>query len=91
MPSKTVSRLRRKYGISAADYEAMLRKQDDRCQICRRPSLDDKRLAVDHNHVTGAVRGLLCSNCNSGIALLGDDHKRLLRAAAYVAGVLSLP
>ena len=51
------------YGIDAADYDHMLEMQGGRCAICRaRPK--SKRLAVDHDHRTGAVLGLLCSRCN---------------------------
>lgn len=51
------------YGITGDDYDALLKRQGGKCAICRaRPK--SKRLAVDHNHKTGAVRGLLCSRCN---------------------------
>lgn len=51
------------YGLEAGDYERLLEAQGGRCAICRaRPK--SKRLAVDHDHKTGAVRGLLCSRCN---------------------------
>lgn len=51
------------YGIDAAEYARLLALQGGKCAICRsRPR--SKRLAVDHDHKTGAVRGLLCSRCN---------------------------
>jgi hypothetical protein len=51
------------YGLTGNDYGALLERQGGRCAICRaRPK--SKRLAVDHDHATGAVRGLLCSRCN---------------------------
>lgn len=51
------------YGLEVSDYDALLRAQGGKCAICRaRPK--SKRLAVDHDHKTGAVRGLLCSRCN---------------------------
>lgn len=51
------------YGITGDDYEALLKRQGGKCAICRaRPK--SKRLAVDHDHKSGAVRGLLCSRCN---------------------------
>jgi hypothetical protein len=51
------------YGLTSADYDTLLEAQGGKCAICRgRPQ--SKRLAVDHDHNTGAVRGLLCSRCN---------------------------
>ncbi len=56
--------LRRKYGITLKQYYRMLKAQDYKCAICRRP-FDEKRKAnVDHNHKTGKVRGILCYRCN---------------------------
>ena len=67
------------YGITGDDYEALLRRQGGKCAICRaRPR--SKRLAVDHNHTTGAVRGLLCSRCNHD--LLGAAWDSLALATA---------
>lgn len=63
-------RIEKQYGITAEDYEALLRYQGGRCYICRRKP-GKKRLAVDHDHRTGEVRGLLCANnengCNRGV------------------------
>lgn len=67
------------YGITGDDYESLLARQGGKCAICRaRPK--SKRLAVDHNHVTGAVRGLLCSRCNHD--LLGSAWDSLALATA---------
>lgn len=67
------------YGLTAADYDALLRAQDGRCAICRaRPK--SKRLAVDHDHKTGAVRGLLCSRCNHD--LMGSAWDSMAMASA---------
>lgn len=79
-------RLKRKYGITPEEYEAMLASQGGRCALCdRRP--DQERyghLSVDHCHATGRVRGLLCTVHNSAVAAFGDDETGLLRALAYV-------
>lgn len=56
-------RLRRVYGISEATFNRMMKHQGGRCAICRRPPRS-RSLHVDHDHSTGAVRGLLCFQCN---------------------------
>ena len=81
---------RNKYGITVADYDAMLAAQDGGCAICGAKESytkngKSKRLAVDHCHDTGTVRGLLCVNCNRGLGYLEDSTERLQRAIAYVA------
>jgi hypothetical protein len=69
------------YGISMADYEAMFERQGGACAICKRT---DVTLCVDHCHLTGEVRGLLCSQCNSAIGFCSDDPAVLQAAAAYL-------
>lgn len=71
------------YGISEATYESMLAKQGRVCAICKRDP-DRKRLAVDHCHATGRVRGILCSSCNYGLGVFGDSPDRLRAAACYL-------
>lgn len=67
------------YGVSGDDYAALLKLQGGRCAICRaRPK--SKRLALDHNHKTGAPRGLLCSRCNH--ELMGSAWDSLAIASA---------
>ena len=82
--------LRRRYKIGIEDYQRRLGEQGGCCAICRKPeSLEIKgcvvSLAVDHDHSTGAVRGLLCSNCNRGLGLFNDDPALLLAAMDYLA------
>jgi hypothetical protein len=69
------------YGISLADYEVMFERQGGACAICKRTGLT---LCVDHCHLTGEVRGLLCIRCNSAIGFCRDDPALLLAAAAYL-------
>lgn len=52
------------YGLAPGQYDALLAAQGGRCAICRRATGKTRRLAVDHDHQTGEVRGLLCSPCN---------------------------
>lgn len=75
----------RKYGVSLARYQEMLAEQGGACAICRRAQ--DRALDVDHNHATGVVRGLLCTNCNRMVGHAGDDAARLEAGAAYLRRV----
>jgi hypothetical protein len=75
------------YGISLEDYDAMLARQGGVCATCRKRR--SGRLCVDHCHVTGKVRGLLCRNCNFGLGLFRDDADVVERAAAYLRGACS--
>lgn len=77
------SHYRRKYGISLNAYDELSANQLGLCLICCERG-GARTLVVDHCHRTGVVRGLLCSKCNTAIGLLGDDHKTILAAAAYV-------
>jgi nitrate/TMAO reductase-like tetraheme cytochrome c subunit len=77
------SRKLRVYGITEAEYERLAA---NGCNLCGRKYSDGRanRLAVDHCHKTGKVRGVLCRRCNSGIGYFDDDAERLERAAAYI-------
>jgi hypothetical protein len=74
--------LKRKYGISLQDYDAMLAQQHAACAICRRTF--DRTPCVDHCHATRVVRGLLCSKCNQGLGCFDDDIDRMRAAADYL-------
>jgi len=79
--------MKREYGIAREEYEALLKRQNGRCAICKRlPGWEKKkkRLSVDHDHVSGAVRGLLCGTCNTGLGHLGDDVLTLESALEYL-------
>lgn len=75
------SKLQTKYGISEATFHSRLAAQGGGCAICGGQQVAGRRLAVDHDHQTGAVRDLLCNRCNAGLGSF-QDHPRLLRAAA---------
>ena len=81
------SRLR-KYGISETEYAAIIERQSGGCGICKvaLSSLDGRLIHIDHCHSTGRVRGVLCTNCNTGIGQFNDDEQRLLSAVAYLKG-----
>lgn len=74
----------RRYGVSPRDFRAMQRAQADACAICLEPARGVRRLSIDHDHLTGKVRGLLCRRCNSGLGHFLDDPLRLELAAAYL-------
>ena len=76
-------RLQRQYSLTEEQYEAIALKQNYRCAICNCHQRY-QRLAVDHCHRTGMVRGLLCTNCNRGLGRFFDSALRLRNAAAYV-------
>lgn len=66
--------LRKNYGMSLFDYNNILDLQGRKCYLCQRSvNQFPKSLNVDHNHKTGLVRGLLCTNCNY---LVGIIEKR---------------
>lgn len=70
-----------RYGISLKDFRALEARQGHACAICRRPS---RVLCIDHCHVTGRVRGLLCRKCNSALGFYDDDLRLLHAAMAYL-------
>jgi hypothetical protein len=74
--------LQHRYGLSRADYDALLKRQGGVCAICGKPST--KTLCVDHCHATGTIRGLLCSKCNRGLGYLADDQSALIAALVYL-------
>lgn len=74
------ARLKHEYGITEEDFQRMLLEQEGRCALCCKPAT----LVVDHCHVTGMVRGLLCRRCNVALGTLGDNIDGLLRAIAYL-------
>ena len=79
----------RKFGVSVKQYSDMYLAQGGCCAICRRAETATrngkvKTLAVDHDHATGAVRGLLCAGCNTGIGKFGDYRSLLLSAIRYL-------
>lgn len=82
---KTLASEMAEFGLTAAQYHEMLQQQGGRCAICN-SNKSRGRLAVDHCHQTGAVRGLLCHRCNLAIGKLGDNAASLQKAADYIIG-----
>lgn len=86
---RRTQRLQRDYGITEADYNAMMVAQNGVCAVCGQPPKPGgvkaaSKLHVDHDHVTGRVRALLCLNCNNGLGHFSDDPALLRLAADYI-------
>ena len=78
-------RLLQNYGITNQDYEQMLENQRFCCAGCGlHQNILEKKLHVDHDHVTGKVRGLLCGNCNRALGLVKDNMETLVRLQEYL-------
>jgi hypothetical protein len=75
--------LKKNYGITQEEYNALLENQNELCAICKSLPID-LNLNVDHNHNTGQVRGLLCEKCNKGIGLFLENPETLRLAAIYL-------
>ena len=77
-----------RYRLTLEAWEAMLIAQAGRCANpgCRCPLIKKAEPHVDHDHITGKVRGLLCQECNTALGLLRDALERLLGLAAYLEG-----
>jgi hypothetical protein len=73
------------YGLKAGEYQALYEAQGGVCFICERATGKVRKLAVDHDHKTGYVRGLLCKPCNSVLAHLRDDRDAVIRIHNYLS------
>lgn len=80
------SNLKRKTGISVEKYNELLKLQGGKCAIDGCIVFDSPRshLHVDHDHTTGIIRGLLCSNCNTGLGLFEESPQKLMAAVGYL-------
>lgn len=82
---RLVGQREKRYGMEPGDLLWMAGQFDDRCWICQFPeSVENRRLAVDHDHVTGQVRGLLCTRCNQVLGRMHDNPALLRKAAEYL-------
>lgn len=86
----TRKRRLKKYGITEIEYNELLEKQDHKCAICLNKEKItmkngiSRKLSIDHDHITGKVRALLCRNCNVAIGLLQDNPYLCQRAGQYL-------
>lgn len=74
----------RTYGVTAIQYNAQAKYQQHVCGICQKSCAVHKQLSVDHDHRTGAWRGLLCHRCNRLLGMADDSAARLAKAAVYL-------
>lgn len=72
--------LKRTYNLTQEDYDKLEKSQNGGCAICGELT----RMAIDHCHKSGRIRGLLCHNCNRGLGMFADDSKRLTKAIEYL-------
>ena len=75
--------------MKRCDFDALMQEQGGRCAICGTEKAfsgggDNRRMAIDHCHASGAVRGLLCGNCNRALGLVKDSVETLRNAIAYL-------
>ena len=85
MRSRSIAR----YGLTDGQYAVLYAQQGGTCAICKQPETAKVRgtvcrLSIDHDHITGQVRGLLCKNCNIAIGNFHNDPTLLIAAAAYL-------
>lgn len=78
--------LRDRYGIGIEDYARLELSQNRCCAGCGDPlaTSSGKKVHLDHDHITGAIRGLLCNTCNFALGMIGDCPNTLRRLAAYI-------
>lgn len=83
-------KLKINFDLTVEDYESMLTEQGGTCAICKSEEIVRasngklRNLAVDHCHVTGKIRGLLCGSCNKALGLFRDSPEVLLHATNYL-------
>lgn len=73
----------RKYDMTIADFMKLYNEHDGHCAICESDG-DGKSLHIDHDHISGKVRGLLCFKHNAALGFMGDDPERIRKLADYV-------
>ena len=74
----------RRFGLTPESFIELSAAQGDVCAICGTVNANGRRLSIDHNHMTGAIRALLCHPCNVTLGLMKDDPARLRAAADYL-------
>lgn len=78
--------IKKRYGITREQYWEILHSQNGTCALCHKQCDTGKNLAVDHDHSSGKVRGLLCMRCNRAVGLLRDSAEAALNLYKYLKG-----
>jgi hypothetical protein len=76
--------LKSRYGLTQEKFEELFKRQNNRCAICFTDTPDSKGFVVDHCHNTGALRSILCNQCNTGLGLFKDNKLILNNALNYL-------
>jgi hypothetical protein len=77
--------LLKKYGITITEYDSLFSSQNNFCAICGSSQKPEQRtFAVDHNHKTKTIRGILCSNCNRLLGMVRENVNTLNKAISYL-------
>lgn len=79
--------LRRKYGLTLEQFISLRAQQSECCAICKNPLGEGHKVHVDHDHTTGAVRGILCNGCNMALGKFKDSAELLESAIRYLRGI----
>ena len=79
-PKKAAAHRKHLYGLSETEYTQLQEIQKNQCASCK----SETQLAVDHDHKTGKVRGLLCSQCNVALGMLQDDSVKIELLLNYI-------
>lgn len=74
----------KEYGISVDDYNLLLASQNGMCAICCGSASEKRTFHIDHDHITGKVRGILCHSCNTTIGFVNEDIGRLNKIIDYI-------
>jgi len=78
--------LLKKYGLSQQEFSDMKQSQNGKCAICQCVLIDGKMTCVDHCHMTGKIRGILCTNCNVALGHFKDSIPLMESAIQYLKG-----
>jgi len=80
---------KQRYGIEKEEFKRMVAEREGKCDMCHEvPAGKRKTLFIDHDHSNGRIRGLLCSSCNTGLGLLGDNIEVPLKVQQYLQSPL---